>query len=122
VVASTYCNSWIFDDFDPADPLRSMALAYTQIFINRGEETKLKILKQMLSEYRIDGIIFHDSKTCFNNANCRFGLHERLHSVTGIPTATLDGDLNDLRFFSDGQAWTRLETFMEQLKRRKQTV
>lgn len=122
VVASTYCNSWIFDDFDPADPLRSMALAYTQIFINRGEETKLKILEKMLSEYQIDGIIFHDSKTCFNNSNCRFGLHERLRSVTGIPTATLDGDLNDLRFFSDGQAWTKLETFLEQLKRKKQTV
>ena len=24
VVASTYCNSWIFDALDPADPFRSM--------------------------------------------------------------------------------------------------
>jgi benzoyl-CoA reductase/2-hydroxyglutaryl-CoA dehydratase subunit BcrC/BadD/HgdB len=116
VVASTYCNSWIFDDFDPTDPLRSMARAYTQIFINRGEEYKLTVLKQMLKEYNIDGIIFHDAKTCFNNSNCRFGLPGRLTADIGIPTLTIDGDLNDLRFFSDGQAQTRLETFVEQLK------
>lgn len=118
VVASTYCNSWIFDDFDSGDPLRSMARAYTQIFINRGEEHKLAVLKQMLHDYRVDGIIFHDAKTCFNNSNCRFGLPGRLTGDTGIPTLTIDGDLNDLRFFSDGQAQTRLETFVEQLKSR----
>lgn len=116
VVASTYCNSWIFDDFDPTDPLRSMARAYTQIFINRGEEYKLTVLKQMLKEYKVDGIIFHDAKTCFNNSNCRFGLPGRLTAETDVPTLTIDGDLNDLRFFSDGQAQTRLETFVEQLK------
>jgi benzoyl-CoA reductase/2-hydroxyglutaryl-CoA dehydratase subunit BcrC/BadD/HgdB len=119
VVASTYCNSWIFDDFNPDDPLRSMAYAYTQIFINRGEETKMNVLRELLEEYAVDGIIYHDSKTCFNNANCRFALPERLQKATGIPSMTLDGDLNDLRFFSDGQARTRLETFIEQLIMRK---
>ena len=119
VVASTYCNSWIFDDFDPSDPLRSMARAYTQIFINRGEEHKLAVLKQMLKDYNVDGIIFHDAKSCFNNSNCRFGLPGRLTADTGLPTLTIDGDLNDLRFFSDGQAQTRLETFVEQLKGRR---
>jgi benzoyl-CoA reductase/2-hydroxyglutaryl-CoA dehydratase subunit BcrC/BadD/HgdB len=118
VVASTYCNSWIFDDFDPGDPLHSMARAYTQIFINRGEEHKLAVLRHLLREYRVDGIIFHDAKTCFNNSNCRFGMPGRLTSDTGVPTLTIDGDLNDLRFFSDGQAQTRLETFVEQLKSR----
>ncbi len=33
IVASTYCNSWIFDAFDPANPLESMARAYTELFI-----------------------------------------------------------------------------------------
>ena len=34
VVASTYCNSWVFSDFDPDDPYRSMAAAYTKLFIH----------------------------------------------------------------------------------------
>ncbi len=116
VVASTYCNSWVFDDFDPSDPLRSMAAAYTKIFINRGEEYKLTFLKKMMADYRIDGIVFHDAKTCFNNSNCRFGLPGRLTAETGTPALIIDGDLNDLRFFSDGQAHTRFETFVEQVK------
>lgn len=115
VVASTYCNSWVFDDFDPDKPLESMAYAYTQIFINRGENTKLTMLKRMLEEFKVDGVIFHDSKTCFNNANSRFGLPKRVQKETGIDTLSIDGDLNDLRFFSEGQTRTKLETFIELL-------
>jgi benzoyl-CoA reductase/2-hydroxyglutaryl-CoA dehydratase subunit BcrC/BadD/HgdB len=119
VVASTYCNSWIFEDFDSKNPLESMALAYTKIFINRGENSKLNYMEKILNEFEIDGIIFHDSKTCFNNTNSRFGLPKRLKDSTGIDTLTIDGDLNDLRFFSDGQTQTKLETFIEQVKSKK---
>ncbi len=116
VVASTYCNSWVFDAFDPEKPLESMAYAYTQIFINRGENTKLNIIKEFLATFRVDGVVFHDSKTCFNNANSRFGLPQRVQDETGIDTISFDGDLVDLRFFSDGQTTTKLETFIEQVK------
>lgn len=118
VVASTYCNSWIFDDVNPDRPLESLALAYLQVFINRGENAKLAILKALLRDFRIDGVVFHDSKTCFNNSNARFGLPLRLERETGVPALIMDGDLNDLRFFSDGQSQTKLETFIEQIKGR----
>ncbi len=119
IVASTYCNSWVFDDFDPGQPLESMAMAYTRIFINRGENTKLEMMKSLLSTYRVDGVIFHDSKTCFNNSNSRFGLPDRLKRETGTEVLTIDGDLNDLRFFSDGQSKTKIETFIEQLQMKR---
>jgi benzoyl-CoA reductase/2-hydroxyglutaryl-CoA dehydratase subunit BcrC/BadD/HgdB len=118
VVASTYCNSWIFDHFDHDRPLESTAYAYTQIFINRGEKSKQRYLKSMIEDFAIDGIIFHDSKTCFNNSNNRFGMPERLREQTGVNTLTIDGDLNDLRFFSEGRARTNIETFVEQLSTR----
>ncbi len=119
VVASTYCNSWVFDDFDPNNPLESMAYAYTQIFINRGENTKLEMMKNLMETFKVDGAVFHNSKTCFNNANGRFGLPKRVKEATGIDTISFDGDLVDLRFFSDGQTRTKLETFIEQLKYKK---
>jgi benzoyl-CoA reductase/2-hydroxyglutaryl-CoA dehydratase subunit BcrC/BadD/HgdB len=120
VVASTYCNSWVFDEFDSENPLETIALAYTKIFINRGENTKLKYMEEMLKIFEIDGVIFHDSKTCFNNTNSRFGLPKRLKDSTDTDTLTIDGDLNDLRFFSDGQTQTKLETFIEQVKTKKE--
>ena len=116
VVASTYCNSWIFEEFDENDPFESTALAYTKIFINRSEKAKTEMLKKWFSEYRIDGIVYHDSKTCFNNSNSRFGMPQRLSAETGIPSLIIEGDLCDLRFFSENQSITKIETFIEQLE------
>lgn len=115
VVASTYCNSWVFDAFDERDPFHSSAKAYTEIFINRSEAAKMDMLAKLLEEFRIDGIVYHDAKTCFNNSNARFGMPARLRERTGIPALVIEGDLCDLRFFSEGQTKTKVETFLEQL-------
>jgi benzoyl-CoA reductase/2-hydroxyglutaryl-CoA dehydratase subunit BcrC/BadD/HgdB len=115
VVASTYCNSWVFDSFDAREPFDSCAKAYTEIFINRSETAKASLLKKMISDFRIDGIVFHDAKTCFNNSNARFGMPAKLKLETGIKTLIIEGDLCDLRFFSEGQTQTKVETFIEQL-------
>lgn len=119
VVASTYCNSWVFDEFDERHPFESSALAYTKIFINRSEKAKMRMLGSWLKEYRCDGIIYHDTKTCFNNSNAKFGMPQRLRQQTGIPCLIVEGDLCDLRFFSEGQSITRIETFIEQLEETK---
>jgi benzoyl-CoA reductase/2-hydroxyglutaryl-CoA dehydratase subunit BcrC/BadD/HgdB len=119
VVASTYCNSWIFDDFDDNNPFDSTALAYTKIFINRSEKAKMAFLKDWINLYNIDGVIFHDSKTCFNNSNAKFGLPQRLTEETGISTLIIEGDLCDTRFFSEGQSITKIETFIEQIESQK---
>lgn len=116
VVASTYCNSWVFDDFDERRPFESSALAYTNLFINRSEEAKMEMLKDLIEEYRIDGMIFHDAKTCFNNSNARFGMPSRIREETGIETLVIEGDLCDMRFFSEGQSVTKIETFIDQMK------
>jgi benzoyl-CoA reductase/2-hydroxyglutaryl-CoA dehydratase subunit BcrC/BadD/HgdB len=116
VVASTYCNSWIFEALDPADPLRSMARASLELFIARSEGPKQRYLERMVDEFAVDGIVFHDSRTCPNNSNARFGMPQRLRKSRGVPVLVLDGDLNDLRCFSDEQARTNIEGFVEQLE------
>ncbi|MDQ7785962.1 MAG: 2-hydroxyacyl-CoA dehydratase family protein, partial [Desulfomonilaceae bacterium] len=78
VVASTYCNSWIFDAFNPKDPFRSMARAYTELFIVRSDEAKEAYIESMVKKFKVTGILFHDSKTCPNNSNCRHGMPQRL--------------------------------------------
>jgi len=114
VVCSTYCNSWIFKAFDPDDPFTSMARAYLEIFIIRDEMFKERYITEMIDKYRVDGILFHDSKTCPNNSNNRYGMPERLHKLN-IPNITLHADLNDLRCYSEEQGRTNIEAFMEQL-------
>ncbi len=115
VVASTYCNSWVFEDLDPADPFRSMARAYSSIFICRSDDFKEAYIERMVQEYRVDGILYHDAKTCPNNSNSRYELPVRLRERLGKPFLTINGDLNDLRLYSEEQARTNIEAFAEQL-------
>ena len=116
VLASTYCSSWVFDKFDENNPWESTARAYTEIFINRSDKAKEKMLSEWFKEFKIDGIIYHDTKTCFNNSNAKFGMPQRLQKLTGVPSLIIEGDLCDLRFFSEGQSVTKIETFLEQIE------
>ena len=43
---------------------------------------------------------------------------ERLEKRLNIPTVTINGDLNDLRCYSEEQAKTNIEAFVEQLETR----
>jgi benzoyl-CoA reductase/2-hydroxyglutaryl-CoA dehydratase subunit BcrC/BadD/HgdB len=96
-----------------------MAKAYTELFIVRADEAKEKYIKEMLDFFNVDGIIYHDAKTCPNNSNCRYGMPQRLEVETGIPSLIINGDLNDLRCLSDEQTNTNVEAFIEQLEERK---
>jgi len=116
VVASTYCNSWIFEDLSHEDPFEGMARAYTELFIVRSERFKQQYLEGMVRDYNINGIIYHDCKTCPNNSNNRYGLPVRLRDKLGVPYVVINGDLNDLRLYSEEQARTQFEALVEQLQ------
>ncbi|UCB48638.1 MAG: 2-hydroxyacyl-CoA dehydratase [Deltaproteobacteria bacterium] len=118
LVASTYGHSWVFDAFDPNDPFTSTARAYTALFTVRHERFKESFLMEMLRKFQIDGIIFHNSRTCPNCNNSQYGMPRRLSEKTRIPHLILDGDLNDLRCFSEEQTLTNLEAFVEMLAQR----
>jgi benzoyl-CoA reductase/2-hydroxyglutaryl-CoA dehydratase subunit BcrC/BadD/HgdB len=115
VVASTYCNSWIFEALDPDDPFKGMARAYTSIFICRSEDYKEKYIAEMAAKFKVEGILYHDAKTCPNNSNNRYGMPQRLQKRLGKPFLVINGDLNDLRLYSEEQTRTNIQAFVEQL-------
>jgi benzoyl-CoA reductase/2-hydroxyglutaryl-CoA dehydratase subunit BcrC/BadD/HgdB len=115
VVASTYCNSWIFNQLDPDNPFESMAQAYTELFIVRADPVKEDYIAKMCEDYSVDGILYHDARTCPNNSNTRYGMPQRLSQRTNTPHLIVSGDLNDLRCYSEEQARTSIEAFVEQL-------
>ena len=119
IVASTYCNTWVLDKMDPSDPFYSMADAYTSLFINRTEGIKEKYFLDMVKDYKTDGMVFHDSKTCPHNSNTRFGMPQRLEKYFHVPNITVQGDVCDMRLVSDTQFETTIEAFLERLMLRK---
>ena len=115
VVASTYCNSWIFDALDPRDPFGSMARASLELFIVRSERPKEEYIERMVRRYSVDGLLFHDCRTCASNSNSRYGMPGRIRERLDLPVLVIDGDVNDLRCFSEEQSITSVEGFIEQL-------
>ncbi|MFZ4590345.1 MAG: 2-hydroxyacyl-CoA dehydratase, partial [Ignavibacteria bacterium] len=83
------------------------------------EKAKIEYIKHWAEEFRIDGILFHDAKTCFNNSNSRFGMPLIMKNILNIPVMVIEGDLNDMRFYSEGQNISKMETFLEQIETRK---
>jgi benzoyl-CoA reductase/2-hydroxyglutaryl-CoA dehydratase subunit BcrC/BadD/HgdB len=92
-----------------------MARASLELFIVRSESAKEEYIERMVQCYDVDGIVFHDCRTCPNNTNTRYGMPRRLTERLGVPSLVLDGDVNDLRCFSDEQSRTNVEGFIEQL-------
>ena len=115
-VVSTYCNSWIFNAFNPADPFQSMAEAYCSIFIGQDDVWKENYIAHKVQHYAIDGILFHDARTCASNSNNRYGMSKRLSERLGIPHLVINGDINDLRCYSEEQTITNIEAFVEQIE------
>ena len=115
VTASTYCNSWVYEDLDPDKPFEGMARAYSELFICRSEDYKETYMQAMIEKYAIDGVLYHDAKTCPNNSNNRYDMPQRLQEKTGKPFVVIHGDLNDMRLCSEEQTRTNIEAFIEQL-------
>jgi len=116
VVASTYCNSWVFPALDARDPWESMARAYLSIFICRSEAFKQDYIVRTAREFGARGILFHDAKTCPHNTNSRFGMPRRIREAECFPVLVIEGDLNDPRCFSYEESRVRLEVFLEQME------
>ncbi len=115
VVASTYCNSWIFEALDPDNPYEGMARAYTELFICRSDDRKEEYMQEMIEKFAVDGVLYHDAKTCPYNSNSRYDMPSRLRDKTGKSFMVVNGDLNDMRLYSDEQTRTNIEAFVEQL-------
>lgn len=115
IVVSSYCNSWVFGAFDPKDPFDSMARAYCSIFIGQDDAFKENYISEKVKRFSLDGILYHDAKTCPSNSNNRYGLTNRISERLGKPYLVINGDLNDLRCFSEEQAITNIEAFVEQI-------
>lgn len=119
VVVSSYCNSWVFSAFDPENPFQSMARAYCSIFIGQDDNFKENYIAEKVKRFRLDGVIYHDARTCPSNSNTRYGLPQRLNKRLGKPYLIINGDLNDLRCFSEEQSITNIEAFVEQIEELK---
>lgn len=117
MVGSTYPDNWVLP-YDVHD-LRSMARAYTSIFINRNFDYRIKNMTRLIDKFDVDGVIFHSNRSCKAQDFAQYAMSRKISEITGIPTVVVDGDQNDPRSFSEAQYETRVQALYEMIDQRK---
>ncbi len=105
-------NNVYWPELDPGKPYESMAKKMLSHPLSGKIDNRLKALKQMASDYDIDGAVLFSHWGCRqSNAGARI-IKDSLGKI-GIPVLVLDGDCVDRSNSSAGQIKTRLQGYME---------
>lgn len=117
VVASTYTHAWgeLAGMMDPTRPFEAMARVYLHPVLNRSTGAKLRSMQRMVEDFSADGVILHSDRSCKPYSLGQIDQRDRLVGRVGVPALLLEADHNDPRSFSEEQATTRLEAFVEMM-------
>lgn len=114
-VCTSYTNAWAEagSRIDPADPLGSAVLAYTDIILNQDLGKRFGTLARLADEYRCDGAVLHSDRSCKPYSIGQLDLKQRLAKQLGIKVMVLEADHGDPRAYAVEQGHGRLTAFME---------
>jgi benzoyl-CoA reductase/2-hydroxyglutaryl-CoA dehydratase subunit BcrC/BadD/HgdB len=119
IVASTYLNGWVSYVLDTKDPVDSIARAYSSAFIIASMESRARLVREIVEQYSIDGIIFHSNRSCRPYSLGQYDIKEMITEWTGVPGILIEGDMNDERTYAEGPVYNRIEAFIESIQPRR---
>jgi benzoyl-CoA reductase/2-hydroxyglutaryl-CoA dehydratase subunit BcrC/BadD/HgdB len=122
IVASTYLNAWARYDLDEKDPVDAIARAYASAFVNESIQHRAQLMRDIITEYSVDGVIFHSNRSCRPYSLGQYDIKEMLTEWTGVPGILIEADMNDERVYAEGPVITRLEAFIETLEPKRKVV
>ncbi len=116
-VAATYTNAWAetIHYLDPSKPFESMARAYSFVILNNNLKHRLNLMREMIRDYQIDGLVIHSDRSCKPYSVGQYDMGRILAQDLGVKTVVIEADMTDSRMFSEEQVRTRLEAFFESL-------
>jgi len=96
----------------------SMAEAYTRIYLNIGVDEMAKTIFEMIDKYEVDGLVMHSNRSCKPYSLGQYDIMRMVQEKKGIPCMMLESHMVDERSFSESQASTRIDAFMEIIRQR----
>ena len=117
-VAATYTNAWAetIHYLDEGAPFESIAKAYSLVILNNNLKHRLDLMKRMVRDYQIDGLVIHSDRSCKPYSVGQYDMKKLLAEELGVKTVVIEADMTDSRVYSEEQARTRLEAFFEALE------
>ena len=119
-VAATYTNAWAetAHHLDLSSPFEAMAKAYSLVVLNRDLSHRVALMKRIIEDYQVDGVLFHSTRSCKPYSVGQYDIRSKLARECGVATAVIEADTTDTRVYAEGAANTRLEAFLEALETR----
>lgn len=102
------------------DPLERIAWRFFQQYTYRHEKAQnhtghpeVEWILEMVDDYKIDGVVFHQARTC-RTIHCG-QMHEIkvLKQFKDIPTLVLESDMLDMQHYSEAETKMKIEAFIE---------
>ncbi len=121
LVADTYTAAWsgVTHLIDENNFLESMAVAYSSVHINISIDLMLGTMKNLIEKYKADGIVMHSNRSCKPYSLGQYDLRKMVSDELGVPVLIFEADMVDERSFGEAQVETRIDAFMEILKKNK---
>ena len=117
MVTSTYPESWNVR-YEKND-INGMARAYSSNYANRNLDYDTQNVSKLIDEFSIDGIVYHNNRSCKLMDFRTFEVQRRVMRNTGVPSVIFDGDQTDPRIFSEAQYETRIQALIEMMEQNK---
>ncbi|MCF7823289.1 MAG: 2-hydroxyacyl-CoA dehydratase family protein [Candidatus Marinimicrobia bacterium] len=117
-VTATYTNAWAetIDHLNIKDPWNSMARTYGQIILNNNLKHRLGLMRRMIDDFSVDGMVMHSTRSCKPYSVGQYDLRKAISTSLNLPSVIIDADIADERVWSEQQIQTRLEAFCESLE------
>ncbi|MGO8854984.1 MAG: benzoyl-CoA reductase subunit B [Steroidobacteraceae bacterium] len=123
VVASTYTKVGGVYDFgfrhDPDRPLETLAEYCLSVYTNRSLPMRIDMLVNYLEDYAADGLLINSIKSCNSFSAGQLLMMREVEKRSGKPTAFIESDLVDPRYFSAANIKNRLESYFQMIEQRR---
>ena len=123
VVASTYAKVGGVYDFgfrhDADHPLESLADYCLGCYTNMNFSQRIDMICRYMDEYQADGLLINSIKSCNSFSAGQLLMLREVEKRTGKPTAFIESDLVDPRYFSAANIKNRLESYFQMIKQKR---
>lgn len=106
-------------DLGLEETLRKVAWTMMDLPYSYNLDKRIEYFKQVIREYRIDGVILHENMSCRPSCTGMIDLKEAIQRDLGVPVLMLQCDMNDPRAFAEGPIKNRMDSFFEVLEANK---
>lgn len=113
-VTDTYSGGWAVE-IAQGDCLESLAMTYTEVFLNRSPDFRARQLIELIREYNADGFVMHSNRSCKPYSLVQEVIRRRVMKETGVPGLMVEADMADPRAYAEEPVRNRVQAFLETL-------